>query len=82
MSPERNWRMRVEDILACIKKIEEYKQGMSYVDYAPVFKNIPAFWTETAGQIASPREYTANDLPQNFRALRQESMYSSPWQPG
>jgi len=53
-----------------------------YVDYAPVFKNIPAFWTETAGQIASPREYTANDLPQNFRALRQESMYSSPWQPG
>ena len=34
-----------------------------YVDYAPVFKNIPAFWTETAGNGAAPREYTANDMP-------------------
>ncbi len=30
-----------------------------YVDYAPMFKNIPAFWTETAGNQAAPREYTA-----------------------
>ena len=29
-----------------------------YVDYAPIFKNIPAFWTETAGNMAAPREYT------------------------
>ena len=29
-----------------------------YVDYAPAFKNIPAFWTETAGNQAAPREYT------------------------
>jgi hypothetical protein len=29
-----------------------------YVDYAPVFKNIPAFWTETAGNMAAPREYS------------------------
>ncbi len=34
-----------------------------YVDYAPAFKNIPAFWTETAGNQAAPREYTLNDLP-------------------
>ncbi len=53
-----------------------------YVDYAPVFKNIPAFWTETAGNMAAPREYTLNDYPQNFRDLREQSLYSSPWPPG
>ena len=53
-----------------------------YVDYAPVFKNIPAFWTETAGNQAAPREYTANDLPQAFRDLRPQSLYSSPWPAG
>ena len=53
-----------------------------YVDYAPVFKNIPAFWTETAGNGAAAREYTANDLPQAFRDLRPQSLYSSPWPGG
>ena len=53
-----------------------------YVDYAPIFKNIPAFWTETAGNMAAPREYTLNDFPQDFRDLRPQSLYSSPWRPG
>ena len=53
-----------------------------YVDYAPIFKNIPAFWTETAGNMATPREYTINDIPQNSRDFRQQSLYVSPWQPG
>jgi hypothetical protein len=53
-----------------------------YVDYAPVFKNIPAFWTETAGNAAVPRDYTIDDFPQNFRDLREQSLYSSPWPPG
>jgi hypothetical protein len=53
-----------------------------YVDYAPIFKNIPAFWTETAGNGAFPREYTMNDFPQSFRDLRPQSLYSSPWPPG
>ena len=53
-----------------------------YVDYAPIFKNIPAFWTETAGNMARPREYTIDDFSQNFRDLRQQSLYSSPWPPG
>ncbi len=53
-----------------------------YVDYAPVFKNIPAFWTETAGNQTAPREYTASDLPQAFRDLRPQSLYSSPWPAG
>jgi hypothetical protein len=54
-----------------------------YIDYAPVFKNIAAFWTETAlYQYATPHEYTINDFPQNFRDLRPQSLYSSPWTPG
>jgi len=54
-----------------------------YIDYAPVFKNIAAFWTETAlYQYATPHEYTINDFPQSMRDLRQQSLYSSPWRPG
>ena len=54
-----------------------------YVDYAPVFKNIPAFWTETAlYALATPHEYTIDDYPQNMRDLRPRSLYSSPWKPG
>jgi len=53
-----------------------------YVDYAPVFKNIPAFWTETAGNGAASRDYTANDMPAAFKDLRPQSLYSSPWPPG
>jgi len=54
-----------------------------YVDYAPNFKNIAAFWTETAlFQYATPHEYTINDFPANMRDLRPQSLYSSPWTPG
>ena len=54
-----------------------------YIDYAPNFKNIPAFWTETAlFQYATPREYTLADFPENFRDLRPQSLYPSPWRPG
>jgi Zinc carboxypeptidase len=54
-----------------------------YIDYAPVFKNVAAFWTETAlYQYATPHEYTINDFPQTFRDLRPQSLYSSPWAPG
>jgi hypothetical protein len=52
-----------------------------YVDYLPMFKNIAAFWTETAGG-AGPRESTINDFPQAMRDLRPRSLYSSPWLPG
>jgi zinc carboxypeptidase len=54
-----------------------------YVDYAPNFKNIASFWTETAlFQYATPHEYTLNDFPQNMRDLRPQSLYASPWPPG
>jgi hypothetical protein len=54
-----------------------------YVDYAPNFKNIAAFWTETAlYQYATPREYSIADFPAHMRDLRPQSLYSSPWPPG
>jgi hypothetical protein len=54
-----------------------------YVDYAPNFKNIAAFWTETAlYQYATPRQYTIDDFPPASRDLRPTSLYSSPWPPG
>jgi hypothetical protein len=54
-----------------------------YVDYAPNFKNVAAFWTETAlYQYATPHDYTLQDFPANMRDLRPRSLYSSPWPPG
>ena len=54
-----------------------------YIDYAPIFKNVAAYWTETAlFSYATPREYTIDDFPANMRDLRPQSLYSSPWKPG
>src|SRR5262245_16025425 len=54
-----------------------------YVDYAPNFKNIASFWTETAlYQYATPHDYTIADFPPNMRDLRPQSLYASPWTPG
>jgi zinc carboxypeptidase len=54
-----------------------------YIDYAPNFKNIAAFWTETAlFEYATPHTYTIDDFPQSMRDLRVQSLYSSPWPPG
>ena len=50
-----------------------------YIDYAPMFKNIAAFWTETAlFQYATPHTYALDDVPQNMRDLREQSLYPSP----
>jgi len=54
-----------------------------YIDYAPMFKNIAAFWTETAlYQYATPHTYTIDDFPENMRDERVQSLYASPWPPG
>jgi hypothetical protein len=54
-----------------------------YIDYAPMYKNIASFWTETAlYQYATPHTYTIDDFPANMRDLRVQSLYSSPWPPG
>ena len=54
-----------------------------YVDYAPNFKNIAAFWTETAlFEYGTPHQYTIADFPESMRDLRPRSLYASPWSPG
>ena len=54
-----------------------------YIDYAPMFKNIAAFWTETAlANMAAPRDYTIKDIPQAYQDLRPLSLYPSPWAGG
>lgn len=54
-----------------------------YIDYTPVFKNIAAFWTETAlAGLANTRQYTLQNYPQDYRDLRPQALYASPWKPG
>jgi hypothetical protein len=54
-----------------------------YIDYTPMFKNIASFWTETAlAGMANTREYTLQNFPQEYRDLRPQALYTSPWQPG
>jgi hypothetical protein len=48
-----------------------------YIDYLPVFKNVAAFWTETAGSGAAPAETTLDRIRQDMR--RPQSLYASPW---
>jgi len=42
MSPERNWRMRVEDILVCIEKIKTYTRGMTFDQFSIDGKTVDA----------------------------------------
>ncbi len=54
-----------------------------YIDYMPMLRNIASWWTETAlYAYATPKFYTLRDFPPGRRALRAESLYSSPWRGG
>ena len=54
-----------------------------YIDYTPMFKNIASFWTETqSAGLANSREYTLQNYPQDYKDLRPQALYASPWQPG
>ena len=48
-----------------------------YIDYNPVFKNIPAFWTETQGTGPAPRTSEPGQVPADMR--RPQALYASPW---
>ena len=46
-----------------------------YIDYAPMFKNISAFWTETAlAGMASSRDYKIDTFPRDYRDLRPRAL--------
>jgi hypothetical protein len=51
-----------------------------YIDYMPVFRNIPAFWTETFGRGASPVTTAPEQIPARMRYP--SSMYPGPWPGG
>ena len=54
-----------------------------YIDYMPMYQNIPAWWTETqGGNCATPRTTTVDSLPPDYRDLRPTTMYLSPWAQG
>ncbi len=54
-----------------------------YIDYMPMLQNIAAWWTETAlFDYATPGFYTLADFPAEYRDLRPQSLYSSPWKGG
>jgi uncharacterized protein with HEPN domain len=42
MSPERNWSIRVADILACIEKIKTYTHGMTFEQFSIDGKTVDA----------------------------------------
>ncbi len=54
-----------------------------YIDYMPMYQNIPSWWTETqGGNCAVPRTSTVAELPPAYRDLYPTSLYSSPWAEG
>jgi len=54
-----------------------------FVDNVNNYRNTIAFLTETAlYRYATPHFYTVQDFPQDYRDLRKEVFYSSPWEGG
>ena len=54
-----------------------------YIDYMPVYENIPAWWTETQGSgCATTTTRTAAQLPPGYRDVRPTALYLSPWVEG
>ncbi|MGH7619211.1 MAG: M14 family metallopeptidase, partial [Gemmatimonadaceae bacterium] len=54
-----------------------------YIDYMPVYQNIPSWWTETqGGGCATTRTTTIADLPRDYQDTRPTPLYLSPWLEG
>ncbi|HLA91895.1 MAG TPA: M14 metallopeptidase family protein, partial [Gemmatimonadaceae bacterium] len=55
-----------------------------YIDYMPVYQNIPAWWTETqGGSCATPKPVgSPENFPPQYRDLRPQPLYLSPWPGG
>ena len=67
-----------------VSQLETYDAWYpGYIDYMPMYQNIPAWWTETqGGNCATPRTTTVDSLPPAYRDLRPTSLYVSPWAEG
>jgi len=55
-----------------------------YIDYMPVYQNIPSWWTETqGGSCATPKAVGRPEtFPADYRELRPQALYLSPWAGG
>jgi hypothetical protein len=55
-----------------------------YIDYMPVYQNIPAWWTETqGGGCATPKAIgRPENFPAEYRDLEPRALYLSPWTGG
>ncbi len=54
-----------------------------YIDYMPVYQNIPSWWTETqGGNCATTQVRTAAQLPKEYQDVRPTALYLSPWVEG
>lgn len=40
--PSRDWRLRIQDILECIEKVQQYTDGMTFEDFAADQKTVDA----------------------------------------
>ncbi len=67
-----------------VSQLETYDAWYpGYIDYMPMYQNIPSWWTETqGGNCATPRTSTVAELPSAYADLRPTSLYSSPWVEG
>jgi len=50
-----------------------------YIDYFSIFKNVPSFWTETAGASAVPSRVNASDVQREPKALYVDPFPGGEW---
>ncbi len=77
-------RLDANGMPGAVSQLETYDAWYpGYIDYMPMYQNIPSWWTETqGGNCATPRTSTVADLPPDYAELRPTSLYSSPWAQG
>jgi len=77
-------RLDANGMPGAVSQLETYDAWYpGYIDYMPMYQNIPSWWTETqGGNCATPRTSTVADLPADYADLRPTSLYSSPWAQG
>ena len=53
-----------------------------FLDYIHVFRNTISFFTETAHDSATPKDYKVSEFPKNMQDLKPQIMYPHPWRGG
>lgn len=53
-----------------------------YIDYIAEFRHTMAYFTETAHDSATPRNYSLSEFPKAWQELKPQVFYPSPWKGG